>query len=206
VTDTSSTLTERLASTPYDAYVYAYPHKTAYGPLDPAPRLEDVWRDEDTRALSLYIHVPFCEMRCGFCNLFTTPNPPADVVDRYVIALERQARRVAEALSKARDRVSYARFALGGGTPTLLDPPALTGLLDVAERVMGVDLARYAVSNGIVSPKSTIFHPISSCDSSLSSAAFFPLSAITTSSTSCRSSAGSTDRSGSRRGTSRSWR
>jgi len=139
VADTGSTLAERLASTPYDAYVYAYPHKTAYGPLDPAPRLEDVWRDEDTRALSLYIHVPFCEMRCGFCNLFTTPNPPEEVIDRYAIALERQAHRVAQALG---DRAAYARFAVGGGTPTLLDAPALMRLLDVAERVMGVDLEK----------------------------------------------------------------
>jgi len=139
VTDPVSTLAARLAATPYDAYVYAYPHKTAYGPLAPVRRLEDVWRDEATRGLSLYIHVPFCEMRCGFCNLFTTPNPPVEVVDRYVIALERQAQRVAEALG---DRTSYARFAIGGGTPTLLDAPALARLLDVAERAMGLDLTK----------------------------------------------------------------
>ncbi len=137
--ESGSLLAERLLSTPYDSYVYAYPHKTAYGPLDPARRLEDVWRDEDTSGLSLYIHVPFCEMRCGFCNLFTTPNPPSDVVDRYVTALERQARRVAEALG---GRASYARFAIGGGTPTLLDAQALTRLLDVAEGVMGLDLTK----------------------------------------------------------------
>lgn len=139
MTDPVSTLAARLAATPYDAYVYAYPHKTAYGPLAPVRRLEDVWRDEATRGLSLYIHVPFCEMRCGFCNLFTTPNPPVEVVDRYVIALERQAQRVAEALG---DRTSYARFAIGGGTPTLLDAPALARLLDVAERAMGLDLTK----------------------------------------------------------------
>ena len=132
------TLAERLEGTPYDSYVYAYPHKTAYGPLEPARRLEDVWRDEDKSALFLYVHVPFCEMRCGFCNLFTTPKPAADVVARYVDALERQARRAARALGSG---ATYARFAVGGGTPTLLDVDALARVLDIAEAIMGADLA-----------------------------------------------------------------
>lgn len=132
------TLAERLEGTPYDSYVYAYPHKTAYGPLEPARPLEEVWRDEDKSALFLYMHVPFCEMRCGFCNLFTAPKPTGDVVTRYVDVLERQARRVARALGS----VTYARFAIGGGTPTLLEVDALARVLDVAERIMGADLAR----------------------------------------------------------------
>jgi coproporphyrinogen III oxidase-like Fe-S oxidoreductase len=53
---------------PYQGYLYAYPHKTAYRPLEPKPRLADVWRDEPTDALFLYVHLPYCEMRCGFCK------------------------------------------------------------------------------------------------------------------------------------------
>ena len=38
--------------------------------------LRDVWaRASATDALFLYLHVPFCEMRCGFCNLFTLSRP-----------------------------------------------------------------------------------------------------------------------------------
>jgi oxygen-independent coproporphyrinogen-3 oxidase len=131
-------LAERLDGTPYDSYVYAYPHKTAYGPLAPARRLEDTWRDEDRSALSLYLHVPFCGMRCGFCNLFTTPKPTKDVVARYVSTLERQATRVAKALGSS---ATYARFAIGGGTPTLLEVDALARVLDIAEQNMGADLS-----------------------------------------------------------------
>jgi oxygen-independent coproporphyrinogen-3 oxidase len=130
-------LAERLAGTPYDSYLYAYPHKTAYGPIEPARAIADVWRAEDKTSLFLYVHVPFCEMRCGFCNLFTTPRPQSDVVARYVGVLERQARRVRDALGAA----TFARFAMGGGTPTLLESRALARVLDVAERIMGADLA-----------------------------------------------------------------
>jgi oxygen-independent coproporphyrinogen-3 oxidase len=51
---------------PYQGYVYAYPHKTAYRPLHPSPSLRDVWAGESLDALFLYRHIPFCEMRCGF--------------------------------------------------------------------------------------------------------------------------------------------
>lgn len=61
---------------PYAGYLYAYPHKSAYRPLLPAPPLADVWRGERTDALFLYLHLPFCETRCGFCNLFTRALPP----------------------------------------------------------------------------------------------------------------------------------
>lgn len=136
------TLAERLEATPYDSYVYAYPHKTAYGPLDPPRPLKDVWKNEDKSALFLYLHVPFCEMRCGFCNLFTTPKPQDDVVARYVTMLERQAVRVRDALdvSSGSSAARYARFAMGGGTPTLLAPRALARVLDLAEETMGADL------------------------------------------------------------------
>jgi oxygen-independent coproporphyrinogen-3 oxidase len=136
--DRAPTLAERLVGTPYDSYLYAYPHKTAYRAFEPPRRLHDVWEQEDRSALFLYLHVPFCEMRCGFCNLFTTPKPRAEMVAEYVDVLERQAERVARAIGPS----SYARFAMGGGTPTLLEADALARVLDVAERTMGADLAR----------------------------------------------------------------
>jgi oxygen-independent coproporphyrinogen-3 oxidase len=64
----------------------------------------------------LYVHVPFCEMRCGFCNLFTTVNTDRALEDRYIDALERQARAVAGLFKTAR----FAQVTLGGGTPTWL--------------------------------------------------------------------------------------
>lgn len=124
-----------LADSPYRAYVYAYPHKTAYRPLAPRVPLRRAWADEDRRALFLYLHVPFCTMRCGFCNLFATPD--GSLAPLYVDALRRQAEAVRDCLPDA----EFARVAVGGGTPTYLDEAGLDGLLDVAERVMGADLA-----------------------------------------------------------------
>ncbi|GAA1008835.1 coproporphyrinogen III oxidase [Acrocarpospora pleiomorpha] len=123
---------------PYEGYVYAYPHKTAYRPLDPRPPLKEVWADERTDALSLYLHVPFCEMRCGFCNLFTRTGAPADLVSSYLDALQRQAEVVRQALPPT---TRFATAAIGGGTPTYLEAAELSRLLDLAEQTMGADFS-----------------------------------------------------------------
>jgi oxygen-independent coproporphyrinogen-3 oxidase len=121
-----------LTGSPYAGYVYAYPHKTAYRPVDPIP-LRSVWAAEPRTSLFLYVHVPFCTMRCGFCNLFTAANPGAGLVTFYLDALGRQAEVVREALPDAQ----FAQFAIGGGTPTYLTEIELSALLDLIERVTG---------------------------------------------------------------------
>jgi len=123
-----------LHGSPYQGYLYAYPHKTAYRPLRPRPPLTDVWAGEQTGALFLYLHVPFCEMRCGFCNLFTRARPPAEQVRAYLAQLRRQAGRVGAALGPA---ARFARGAIGGGTPTYLTAAELHALFDVVDGMAG---------------------------------------------------------------------
>ncbi|WP_231935208.1 STM4012 family radical SAM protein [Micromonospora viridifaciens] len=126
-----------LDGSPYQQYLYAYPHKTSYRALRPRPALADVWRPEARDALFLYLHVPFCEMRCGFCNLFTRANAPEEQVTAYLRQLRRQAEQVADALG---ERVGYARAAFGGGTPTYLTADELAELFDIATRTLGARL------------------------------------------------------------------
>ncbi len=126
-----------LDGSPYQQYLYAYPHKTSYRALRPRPLLADVWRAEPRDALFLYAHVPFCEMRCGFCNLFTRTGAPAEQVTAYLRQLRRQAERVADALG---GDAGYARVAFGGGTPTYLTAGELTELFDIATSTLGARL------------------------------------------------------------------
>ncbi|WP_406323982.1 STM4012 family radical SAM protein [Streptomyces niveus] len=135
------------APRPYESYVYAYPHKTAYRPLADRPALRELWADERKDALSLYLHIPFCEVRCGFCNLFTRIGAPDELTTRYLDALDRQATAVADALhARAATGVRFAAAAFGGGTPTFLDAGELERLCDIAEKRMGADLRAVPLS------------------------------------------------------------
>ncbi|MFV5995466.1 STM4012 family radical SAM protein [Streptomyces sp. NPDC056231] len=134
---------------PYQSYVYAYPHKTAYRPLTGhpvgRPALRELWAGERKDALSLYLHIPFCEVRCGFCNLFTRIGAPDELTTRYLDALDRQATAVREALGDD-EPVRFAATAFGGGTPTFLTAAELERLCDIAEKRMGADLRSVPLS------------------------------------------------------------
>ena len=137
-----TSLNAMLQQTPYVSYSYSYPHKTAYRVFDRAIPLRDLWAQERRDTLFLYFHIPFCEMRCGFCNLFTTVNHKGDLQTEYLAAFARQARRIRAALGES----TFARFAIGGGTPTLLEPGQLHTLFDLSENLFGVDLAQVPIS------------------------------------------------------------
>jgi oxygen-independent coproporphyrinogen-3 oxidase len=110
----------------FQGYAYGYPHKTAYRKLEPAIPLHEAWRDEDKSALFLYLHIPFCEMRCGFCNLFTTSDSNSDLMAQHFGAMRRQAEETLEALGPD---AKFARIAIGGGTPSILSTDALEQLM-----------------------------------------------------------------------------
>ncbi|WP_141502748.1 STM4012 family radical SAM protein [Paenibacillus luteus] len=127
---------------PYRSYLYSYPHKTAYRDLQPPVSLRELWEQDQTDYHFLYIHIPFCGARCGFCNLFTLPDRRVDVHEQYVDALQRQAEQWAPWF---RNR-TFSRFAIGGGTPTLLEAKQLNRLFDIAEHTMGLDPMKASIS------------------------------------------------------------
>ncbi len=122
-----------LDGSPYQSYLYAYPHKTAYRRIEPAIPLGPLWAGERRDALFLYVHVPFCEQRCGFCNLFTQPVPEDGRLEAYLATLERQAAVVRRALDEG-GAFAIGRAAIGGGTPTLLDARQLERVLGAMRR------------------------------------------------------------------------
>lgn len=136
----TESLRELLASGEYLSYAYAYPHKTTYRALTPPVDLRELWAGEDRAALFLYVHVPFCEQRCGFCNLYTQVRPKEGVEARYVAAVERQAAVVSDALTGADGPARFVQLAIGGGTPTFLGAPLLERVFAAARRLGAADV------------------------------------------------------------------
>jgi oxygen-independent coproporphyrinogen III oxidase len=74
-------------------------------------------------ACHLYVHLPFCASRCGYCD-FVTVVGRSDWHARYVDALLAELELERELLSS-----DVATVFLGGGTPTLTEPRELERLL-----------------------------------------------------------------------------
>jgi oxygen-independent coproporphyrinogen-3 oxidase len=85
------------------------------------------------RPFGVYVHVPFCASRCGYCdfNTYTAPELAGSAgVDRSTFA-GHLAAEVGQARRVLGDRdVPVASVFVGGGTPTLLAPGALGAVLD----------------------------------------------------------------------------
>ena len=80
----------------------------------------NVGRIELTRPFCIYVHIPFCASRCGFCDCYTFPlrRHRARHIEGY-LALLRQEMRLWNRLGTLAHRpVSTVHF--GGGTPTFL--------------------------------------------------------------------------------------
>jgi oxygen-independent coproporphyrinogen-3 oxidase len=65
--------------------------------------------------LSLYVHLPFCEERCGFCGCNVVITRHRAVADRYLDALDREIDLLAAHLPRRR---TVSQLHWGGGTPT----------------------------------------------------------------------------------------
>ncbi len=92
----------------------------------------------------LYLHVPFCAQRCHYCD-FNTYAGMDDLIPAYVAALRADLRLVSTggpktvAVPDAEIGEEWPRFAsifVGGGTPTLLAPQDLAGVLRLARDVL----------------------------------------------------------------------
>jgi len=97
--------------------------------------------DLANRDLGLYVHVPFCRVRCGYCDFNTyTPTELGGRLsqDAYLEALEAEAALAAGVLGK--QRPSVATVFVGGGTPTLLGADRLARLLTIVRSHFPFDL------------------------------------------------------------------
>lgn len=112
---------------------------------EPAPldgRLpERVAEGASDRTFSAYVHIPFCTVRCGYCdfNTYTADELRGERRERY-------ADRVVAEIALAADRMANAGVPtralstvfFGGGTPTLLPPSDLARILNELDRLWGL--------------------------------------------------------------------
>ncbi len=90
------------------------------------------------RDLGMYIHVPFCSVRCGYCDFNTyAPGEVAGATrEGFVDAALGELEQARAALGDDARAVSTVFF--GGGTPTMLDAGALAALLGRVKALWGL--------------------------------------------------------------------
>ncbi len=81
-----------------------------------------------TETISLYIHIPFCETKCPYCD-FNTYAGIEPLIPEYVDALIKEARFWGDSLSRHHSPTVSTVF-FGGGTPSYVPPGDIARILD----------------------------------------------------------------------------
>ena len=89
---------------------------------------------QDESKLSIYIHIPFCAVRCGYCA-FNTYTDLERLIPDYIDALCIELAFVAENVGDKRVHTVY----FGGGTPSLLSPRQFEQILNQLNGLFRID-------------------------------------------------------------------
>jgi oxygen-independent coproporphyrinogen-3 oxidase len=84
---------------------------------------------------SLYVHIPYCERKCPYCD-FNSHGGTSWPEARYTAALTRELAHYAARPPWAGDAI--ATVFLGGGTPSLFAPASIGRILDAAAGAFGL--------------------------------------------------------------------
>ncbi len=82
------------------------------------------------KKLGLYVHIPFCQSKCAYCDFYSLAGCEESDMRRYTDALLLQM----EDYAKAADAYAVDTVFIGGGTPTVLPVKCMSEILDGIHR------------------------------------------------------------------------
>lgn len=126
----------------YTSYMYSYPHKTAYGVLS-ASLVADYQRRLIETVDELYVHIPFCRSKCGYCNLFSVTGQSEETLQAYLSSCAIQMKQYEDQAAGARP-LRFDSLTIGGGDPMILPPR----LLDKALAIFAGRLVKSNIGKG----------------------------------------------------------
>lgn len=95
--------------------------------------LKEYYKNQsDDRALSLYIHMPFCRSACYFCGCNTIFTSKEDKKSRYIEYLKKELNILKNHLNTKR---VVTQMHFGGGTPTYFSPSQLEEVITAVKEI-----------------------------------------------------------------------
>lgn len=85
----------------------------------------------------IYIHIPFCERKCTYCN-FNTTDFFDDLASRYIAAVSREIKYQGEALAGSGEKIAIDTIFFGGGTPSIVEAAQLAELIEACQSAFQV--------------------------------------------------------------------
>lgn len=94
----------------------------------------------EKKPLGLYVHIPFCEKKCAYCDFLSMP-ASEDTKEHYVTILCKEIEKEAVCYPNYRGKTVF----FGGGTPTTLQPEQLERILCKLDKCFSLHLSEKAL-------------------------------------------------------------
>ena len=105
---------------------------------------------------SLYVHIPFCERKCEYCDFTSVAGATGS--ETYMEALCAEVRRLGERMG----RLTLDTVFIGGGTPSLVDPALLAVLVATVRSAFdvaaGAEVTMEANPSSISTQRAQVWH------------------------------------------------
>jgi len=101
-----------------------------------AHALEPQPNDDPNAPVGVYIHLPFCPVRCLDCNNNTSIAHDPAAIDRYLNVLEREVALTAATAGSGRQ---VQQLHIGGGSPNYLSDRQLVRLMSILDRYFKIN-------------------------------------------------------------------
>ena len=86
----------------------------------------------ENEELSFYIHIPFCQNLCAFCEYTRMKCPDEDTQQHYIRILDSDIQQ----FTKEHPHIILRGFDIGGGTPTVLSNDNFARLIDIYQKTI----------------------------------------------------------------------
>lgn len=111
----------------------SYPTAPEFSETFTQEDLKEYYKSQsDDRALSLYIHMPFCRSACYFCGCNTIFTSKDDKKTRYIEYLKKELNILKNHLNTSR---IVTQMHFGGGTPTYFSPSQLEEVIKTVKEI-----------------------------------------------------------------------
>ena len=108
-------------------------------------------------SISIYLHIPFCERKCGYCDFYSIT--ALDLMPRFGRALKQ------EMTLAAAEPLRFDTLYIGGGTPSLLKAAQISEIIDTVQlsKDLGLNVTCFFMLGHYADTRESIENTIAFC-------------------------------------------
>ncbi len=91
----------------------------------------------EKKKLGIYIHIPFCAQKCGYCDFYSAVCGDESIIKEYILAVSLHAAHISQNIQDI-EQFAVDSIFFGGGTPTIIPPALIISVLNTLKQLFNI--------------------------------------------------------------------